>query len=352
MSVTIALDGMGGDHAPGIVVEGAAQALRDTPDLRFLLFGDEARLRPLLDARPDLAKACELRHTADFVAGDARPSAALRQGRNSSMRLAINAVKDGHAAAAVSAGNTGALLAMAMFVLKTLPGIDRPALATAMPTQRKPVIILDLGANVDCDADHLFQFAVMGEVVARTLHDIAKPTVGLLNVGVEEVKGDEVVRKAATMLRDSPLQIGFAGFVEGNDIAAGSVDVVVTDGFTGNVALKVAEGTVGLFAQALKDAFRSSLTSKLAYLLARPALQRLRQRFDPRRYNGAMFLGVNGVVVKSHGGTDALGFSAAVRVAANLVRQDANRRIIEEMGAVQAALEPSAQMTASEAAAS
>lgn len=352
MSVTIALDGMGGDHAPAIVVEGAALALRETSDLRFLLFGDQTLLRPLLDARPALAAACELRHTAEFVAGDARPSVALRQGRNSSMRLAINAVKAGEASAAVSAGNTGALMGMAMFVLKTLPGIDRPALATAMPTRQKRVIILDLGANVDCDADHLFQFAVMGEVVARTLHGNAKPKVGLLNVGVEEVKGDEVVRKAAAMLRDSHLPIDFAGFVEGNDIAAGSVDVVVTDGFTGNVALKVMEGTAGLFGQALKDAFRSSLVNKLAYLLARPALRHLRERFDPRRYNGAMFLGVNGVVVKSHGGTDALGFSAAVKVAANLVRQDANRRIIEEMGAVQAALEPSAPVTASQAAAS
>lgn len=347
MTLRIALDGMGGDHAPGIVVEGAALAHERDPGLGFVLFGDEARIKPLLERRGGLAGAVELVHTPDAVAGDAKPALALRQGRNTSMRLAINAVKDGRAAAAVSAGNTGALMAMAKVVLRTLPGIDRPALASAMPTRKDPTVVLDLGANVDCDPEHLFQFAVMGEVAARTVHGVAKPRVGLLNVGTEEVKGDDVVRKAAAMIRDSRLPIDFKGFIEGTDVTSGAVDVAVTDGFTGNVALKMAEGTVGLFATALKESFRSSLGGRLGYLFARHALAGLRHRFDPRLYNGAMFLGVNGVVVKSHGGTDALGFSTAIRVAVDLVRKGANDRIIEEMHAVTAALEPAPKATVS-----
>lgn len=348
MTITIALDGMGGDAAPGIVVDGAALALKQQGDLAFVLFGDEAKLKPLIEARPELAGRCTLRHTAEFVASDAKPSIALRQGRNTSMRLAINAVKDGEAAAAVSAGNTGALMAMAKFVLKTLPGIDRPAIASVMPGRERRVVILDLGANVDCGPEHLFQFAVMGEVFARAMLDVAKPRVGLLNVGTEELKGDDVVRGAAAMLRDSSLPIQFHGFVEGTDVTEGVVDVVVTDGFTGNVALKVAEGTAAMFTAALREAFeRSGPLAKLGYLLARPVFRRLRERFDPRRYNGAMFLGLNGVVVKSHGGTDAIGFAAAVSVAADLVRNGTNERIIEEMGGTQPAPPPAERAAAS-----
>jgi glycerol-3-phosphate acyltransferase PlsX len=349
MSLTIALDGMGGDAAPGIVVDGAALALERHGDLRFVLFGDEAKLRPLLAVRSALAARCEVRHTPDFVAGDAKPSLALRQGRNSSMRLAINAVKDGEAAAAVSAGNTGALMAMAKFVLKTLPGVDRPAIASVMPARRQPVIVLDLGANVDCGPEHLYQFAVMGEVFARVMLGVSKPRVGLLNVGTEELKGDDVVRGAAAMLRGSTLPIDFRGFVEGTDVTEGVVDVVVTDGFTGNVALKMAEGTAAMFTGALKEAFQAGgLRAKLGYLMARPVFQVIRDKFDPRRYNGAMFLGLNGVVVKSHGGTDALGFSAAVATAADLVRKGTNERIIEEMGGTTpAAPVPDAQAAAS-----
>ena len=346
MTIIIALDGMGGDAAPGIVVDGAAQALAKHRDLAFILFGDEARLRPLLAARPELTGRCTLRHTADFVAGDAKPSTALRQGRNTSMRLAINAVKDGEAAAAVSAGNTGALMAMAKFVLKTLPGIDRPAIASVLPGRHRPVVILDLGANVDCGPEHLFQFAVMGEVFARAMLGVAKPLVGLLNVGTEELKGDDVVRRAASMLRDASTSFHFHGFVEGNDLTEGVVDVVVTDGFTGNVALKVAEGTAAMFTGALREAFeRGGGMAKLGYLLARPVFRSLRERFDPRRYNGAMFLGLSGVVVKSHGGTDGLGFAAAIAVAADLVRKGTNERIIEEMGGTQPA-PPSAEAAA------
>jgi glycerol-3-phosphate acyltransferase PlsX len=347
LSLVIALDGMGGDAAPTMVVDGAALALERDPDLRFVLFGDEARLRALLDRRAALRAAVELVHTPDFVAADARPSSALRQGRSSSMRLAIDAVKEGRAAAAVSAGNTGALMAMAKVVLRTLPGIDRPAICGVFPSRSRPVAILDLGANVTCDAEALVQFAVMGTVFARAILGIEQPSIGLLNVGTEELKGDDVVRRAADMLRASPPPIRFGGFVEGTDLVEGSVDVVVTDGFTGNVALKIAEGVARMFRDALKETFSSSLRGKLGYLVARPALAALRERFDPRRHNGAMFLGLNGVVVKSHGGTDALGFSWAVKVAADLVRQGTNARITEEMRAVGHALGPTARAAAS-----
>jgi glycerol-3-phosphate acyltransferase PlsX len=332
MTLTIGLDAMGGDAAPGIVVAGAALALERDPELRLLLFGDTARLEPLLAGQDQLRARSEVRHTPDSVAGDAKPSLALRQGRNSSMRLAVNAVKEGEAAATVSAGNTGALMAMAKFVLKTLPGIDRPAMASVMPGRQRPVVILDLGANIDCNAEHLFQFAVMGEVYARVMLGVAKPRVGLLNVGTEELKGDDRVRGAAAMLRASTLPIDFHGFVEGTDVTEGVVDVVVTDGFTGNVALKIAEGTAAMFTAALREAFRGGgLRAKLGYLLAKPAFATLREKFDARRYNGAMFLGLNGVVVKSHGGTDAVGFASAIAVAANLVRKGTNQRIIDEM---------------------
>ncbi len=338
MSLTIGLDAMGGDAAPGIVVAGASLALEHDPDLRLLLIGDAARLEPLLARDARLRDRCEVRHTPNSVAGDAKPSLALRQGRNSSMRLAINAVKDGEAAAAVSAGNTGALMAMAKFVLKTLPGIDRPAMASVMPSRQRPVVVLDLGANVDCGAEHLFQFAVMGEVYARVMLGVAKPRVALLNVGTEELKGDDTVRGAAAMLRESKLPIDFHGFVEGTDVTEGVVDVVVTDGFTGNVALKIAEGTAAMFTSALREAFRGGgMRAKLGYLLAKPAFAALREKFDARRYNGAMFLGLNGVVVKSHGGTDALGFAAAIAVAANLVRKGTNQRIIDEMAEISGA---------------
>jgi len=344
MTVTVALDGMGGDDAPEIVIDGAALALERRPDLRFLLFGDMERVNGLVDAHPALAKATELRHTPDSVAADAKPSIALRQGRNSSMRLAINAVHDGEAGAAVSAGNTGALMAMAVITLRTLTGIDRPAIASVMPSRGSPVVFLDLGANVECSAENLFEFAVMGEVYARAVLGVAKPRVGILNVGTEELKGDGVVRRAAALLRDSELEIDYAGFVEGTDVTTGKVDVVVTDGFTGNVALKIAEGTAGLFTQALRDSFASSWRGKLGYLLARPALRGLRDRFDPRLYNGALFLGVNGVVVKSHGGTDALGFATAINAAVEFVQQGTNDRIIEEMTLVSGS--PSAEAKA------
>jgi glycerol-3-phosphate acyltransferase PlsX len=241
-SFVISLDAMGGDNAPEMVIRGAAIAQVRLPHIRFLMFGNEALLAPLLENEPDLAAVTTLRHTEDVIASDDKPSVALRAGRNSSMRLAINAVADGEAASVVSAGNTGALMAIAKFVLKMLPGIDRPAIASFYPTQRGESCMLDLGANVQCDAKNLVQFAVMGEVFARTVLGNKEPTIGLLNIGVEESKGHEEIREAAALLREADLPGEFVGFVEGDDIAAGTVDVVVTDGFTGNVALKTAEG--------------------------------------------------------------------------------------------------------------
>ena len=319
MTLVIALDGMGGDAAPRIVIEGAGMALREQPDLRFLMFGDRERIDPLLAVDATLAGRVELVHTPDFVASDAKPSQAVRQGRNTSMRLAVDAVKSGAAAAASS------------LVLRTLPGIERPAIAATLPTRKKPVIVLDLGANVVCTDDNLLQFGVMGEVFSRVVLGVAKPRVALLNIGTEELKGDDVVRQAAARLKDASLHIDFIGFIEGHDVTDGVADVVVTDGFTGNVALKIAEGTAGMFTAAMRETFSSGWRAKLGYLVSRPALRKLRDRFAPRRYNGAMFLGLNGVVVKSHGGTDAIGFANAVRVAADLVRRRTNERIIEEM---------------------
>lgn len=338
---------MGGDNAPEIVVDGAAKALEQLPELHFLLFGDEAKLAPLVAARPALAAAITIRHTDSFIANDAKPSIAVRQGRTSSMRLAINAVKDKEASAAVSAGNTGALMGMGKLVLRTLPGIDRPAICGILPSRRQPIVLLDLGANIDCDPTHLVQFAVMGTVFAQAILKIERPRVGLINVGVEELKGDNVVRNTAAILRRLPPPIDFQGFVEGTDIFKGDVDVIVTDGFTGNVALKVAEGTAKMLMDELKGAFASSTRGKLGYLVARPALGRLRGRFDPRVHNGAMFLGLGGVVVKSHGGTDGFGFGQAVLVAAELVRKGTNEHIIQAMSQLSGMLEPSSEAAAS-----
>lgn len=317
-SLVISLDGMGGDGAPDIVVKGAALARERIPRAKFLLFGDEAKLRPLVDAQPLLEGCVEIRHTDQVVQNTDKPSAALRNGKQSSMRLAIDAVHDGEANCVVSAGNTGALMAMAMFGLRTLPGVDRPAICSYFPTMRGETCMLDLGANVECDAENLVQFAVMGEVFARTVMGIDKPRVGLLNVGVEDLKGKEEVREAASRIRNSDLPIDFAGFVEGDDIAKGTVDVIVTDGYTGNVALKTIEGTSRLISSFLRESFQSSLMAKLGYLFARRAMAKLRMRVDPRRYNGAVFLGLNGIAVKSHGGTDELGFANAIGVAADM----------------------------------
>ena len=329
--LTIALDAMGGDNAPQIVVNGANIARRRFPDARFLLFGDERKINPLLKRLPTLQAVTTVHHTEAVVTADARPSQALRQGKNTSMQLAINAVREGVASGVVSAGNTGALMAMSKLSLRMLPGISRPAIAGLFPTQLGECVMLDLGANVDCDADNLIQFSVMGEVFARLVLGVLKPSVGLLNVGTEELKGNDAVRQAAATLRETSLPIRFHGFVEGDDIGKGTVDVVVSDGFTGNIALKTIEGSVRLYSEYLRKAFKSSLASRLGYMLARRGLNKLRARLDPRRYNGAMFLGLNGIVVKSHGGTDAFGFANAIGVAVDMASQGFNDKIIKEL---------------------
>lgn len=323
---SLAVDAMGGDNAPQIVVDGIDCAAERHPSARFLLIGDEAQVRPLLAGRKRLADACVLRHAPSFVSSQAKPTAALRV-RDSSMRLAIDAVASGEASGVVSAGNTGALMALAKIVVKTLPGIDRPAMAAIAPSARGDVVMLDLGANVQCDVRNLVEFAVMGDVFARTVLGLVAPSIGLLNVGSEELKGDDRVRQAAELLKLSHIGPQFHGFVEGHDIAAGTTDVVVTDGFTGNVALKTGEGALKLTGDLLKQIFGGSLAGKLAYVLARPGLDRMREWLDPRRYNGAVMLGLNGVVVKSHGGTDALGFAHAVDVAMDMVVHGFNAKI-------------------------
>lgn len=341
--VTISVDAMGGDNAPDMVVQGVRIVRTRLPHVDFLLFGDQAKLAPLLDQAPELQSCCQIRHTDRAVKGADKPSQVLRQGRQTSMWLAVDAVARGEAAGVVSAGNTGAMMAVSKYVLRMLPGIDRPAIAGFFPTERGESVMLDLGANVDCDANNLVEFAVMGEVFARIVLGIERPTVGLLNVGSEDLKGNDSVRTAASILRQGNLPLTFHGFVEGNDIAGGVVDVVVSDGFTGNIALKSAEGIAKLYTRFLRDAFSSSWLARLGYLMARSALIKVKLRTDPRRYNGAMFLGLNGIAVKSHGGTDAVGFANAIGVAAELVTHGFNDRIKQELERLKAVEDSPAQ---------
>ncbi len=329
--LVIALDAMGGDNAPAMVIKGADVALERYSGLKFLIVGESARLDELLGQYSRVASASEVRESESVVTGTVKPSIALRQGRRSSMRLAIDAVQAGEAKGVVSAGNTGALMAMAKTVLGALPGIHRPAIGSMFPTLRGETVMLDLGANVECDADNLFEFAVMGEVFARTVLGIVNPSVGLLNIGSENNKGNATVRATAGLLRSQKLPINFHGFVEGDDITAGTVDVVVCDGFTGNVALKTAEGTARLYSEFLRKAFKHSVFSRLGYFLAKPALSILRHRFDPRRYNGGVFLGLNGIAVKSHGSTDALGFANAIGFAYNMATRGYNDTVKSEL---------------------
>jgi glycerol-3-phosphate acyltransferase PlsX len=345
-ALVISVDAMGGDSAPAMVVEGIERALDRHADARFLLFGRWIELAPLLRRCKRVAAAAEVRDTLDVIGSGEKPSTALRAGRNSSMRLAIDAVAAGQAQAVVSAGNTGALMAMAKFVLKTLPGVDRPAIATVFPTLRGRSVILDLGANVECGADNLVQFAVMGEVFARKVLHLEQPSVGILNVGEEDLKGSDSVKKAATILQATPLSIRFHGFVEGDDIARGAVDVFVTDGFTGNVALKTAEGTARLYTHFLRQALFSTLRARLGAWLASPALRRMRNQVDPRQHDGAMFLGLNGVCVKSHGGTDAVGFASAIRVAIELITDGVIEGIKHDFGCLYGAPSPNPQRAA------
>jgi phosphate acyltransferase len=327
--VRIALDAMGGDHGPGVILAGADLALSRHPDCEFLLFGNAALIAPLLEARPSLKARSRLIHTEVAVRMEDKPSQALRYGRwKSSMWLSIDAVKKGEADMIVSAGNTGALMAMSKFNLKTLPGIERPAIAALWPTLRGESIVLDVGASIGADADHLVDLALMGAATARILFGLTRPTVGLLNIGVEEAKGLEEVREAGRILREEKFaDIDYTGFVEGDDIGRGKVDVVVTEGFAGNIALKTAEGTARQIAEYLKGAMSRSLSARIGYLFARSAFRRLRERMDPRRANGGVFLGLNGIVIKSHGGADAEGFAAAIELGHGVVQDELLARI-------------------------
>ena len=338
--VTIALDAMGGDHGPGVVIPAASIALVRHPEMRFLLVGDTARLEPVLADHPALAAKAKIVHTDVAVAMDAKPSQALRKGRwRSSMWLALEAVKDGRADAAVSAGNTGALMAMAKFCLKTLEGVDRPAIAAIWPTVEAECIVLDVGANVGADARQLVEFALMGAAMARALFGLETPSVGLLNIGVEEIKGLDQIREAASVLREAPLPIRYHGFVEGDDVGQGVVDVVVTDGYTGNIALKTAEGTAKQIGQYLRAAMGRSLLARLGAVLAQGAFRALKEKLDPRQLNGGIFLGLNGIVVKSHGGTDATGFASAIDLAYDMASNGVVKRLASDVAGFHAKLE-------------
>jgi len=329
----IAIDAMGGDTGPVAMVAGVARAHRRDPALRFVIFGDETIVADEIERHRRLGEVIEIVHTTDAIAPDEKPTQAIRRARTTSMGLAIAAVKDGLADAAVSGGNTGALMAMSKLALRTMPGIDRPALAALLPTLGDTdVVMLDLGANTECDAQNLVQFAVMGAAYARTGLKIEKPRVRLLNIGTEELKGTGELKEAAALLREADyLPLRFDGFTEGDQLSRGNVDVVVTDGFSGNIALKTAEGTARFVTDLLRRAFKSSLRSKAGFALSRPALNLLKVHLDPNNHNGAVFLGLNGLVVKSHGSATPKGVTNAIRVAARMVRNDITRRIGEDL---------------------
>jgi glycerol-3-phosphate acyltransferase PlsX len=331
--VRIALDAMGGDHGASVILPGADISLVRHPNIEYLLFGDSAVLPPILQRLPRLKGSAKIVHTDVSIRMDDKPSQALRYGRwKSSMWLAIDAVKKGEADVAVSAGNTGALMAMARFNLKMLEGIDRPAIAALWPTLKGESIVLDVGASIGADENHLVNLAAMGSAMARVLFDIERPTVGLLNIGVEEIKGLEQVREAGRMLREMHLpHFDYHGFVEGDDIGKGVVDVVVTEGFAGNIALKTAEGTAHQLAQYLRAAMSRTLASRLGYLFARQAFRTLRDKMDPRKANGGVFLGLNGVVIKSHGGADAEGTASAIDIGYDMVRYDLLAKISQSI---------------------
>jgi glycerol-3-phosphate acyltransferase PlsX len=348
MPVRIALDAMGGDHGPDVIVPGAARALEKRPDIEFIFFGDAARIRPLLDSEPGLLAVSRVHHTDVAVRMDAKPSQALRAGRRtSSMWLAIEAVKKNEADVVISAGNTGALMAMAKFCLHMIPLIGRPAIAALWPTLRGKSIILDLGASIGADAKHLVDLAVMGAAMARIVLAIERPAVGLLNIGVEEVKGNDEIKEASRLLRETPLpNLHYHGFVEGDDIGKGTVDVVVTEGFSGNIALKTAEGTANQMAQILREELQRGFWSRAGYFLARRAFAALKAKMDPRNYNGGVFLGLNGVVIKSHGGSDVIGTAQAVEIGYAMARHQLLSQIRDSLPLSREHLPPQSRLKA------
>ena len=343
-SPRIAIDAMGGDVGPAVMVAGAALAHTEHPDLSFLMFGDEAQISAELATHRELAPTVEILHCDDVIAGTEKPSQAIRRAKTTSMGRAVAAVKSGKSNAAISAGNTGALMAMSKLALRTMPGIDRPALAALLPTLgENDLVMLDLGANTESDAQNLVQFAVMGAAYARIALDLERPRVQLLNIGTEELKGTDELKTAAAILRGADyLGMRFDGFIEGDKISRGEVDVVVTDGFSGNIALKTAEGTARFVADLLRRAFTSSLRSKIGFLISRPATELLRHHLDPNNHNGAVFLGLNGVVVKSHGSANEKGIANAIRVAARLAREDLIRKIADDLDNISAHSIPAA----------
>ena len=330
----IAVDAMGGDEGVRVMIEGAALARRRHDRFKFLLVGDEARIKDALAAHPNLRLASEILHAPDVVSGEERPTQALRRAKTTSMGLAINAVKVGEAGAAVSAGNTGALMAMAKLALRTMPGIDRPALSALLPTLGdNDVVMLDLGANTECDARNLVQFAIMGAAYSRIVTGRDNPRVRLLNIGSEETKGTEHLQAAAAQLKlaSASLAMSFDGFAEADKLNRGDIDVVVSDGFSGNIALKAVEGTARFVTDLLRRSFASSLRSKFGFLISRPATELLKHHLDPNNHNGAVFLGLNGVVVKSHGSANALGVANAVAVSARLLEENITERIAADV---------------------
>ena len=329
----IAIDVMGGDSGPVAMLAGAARACRKDKSLHFIFYGDEAQVRAELNGHAALRERMTIVHSPESIGSSEKPSQAIRRARTTSMGMAINAVRDGTADAAVSGGNTGAMMAMSKLALRTMPGIDRPALAALLPTLGEhDCVMLDLGANTECDAQNLVQFAVMGAAYARTVLSISKPRVKLLNIGTEELKGTGELKEAAALLRDAKyLPLRFDGFTEGDQLSRGNIDVVVTDGFSGNIALKTAEGTARFVTDLLRRAFKSSLRSKAGFALSKPALNLLKVHLDPNNHNGAVFLGLNGLVVKSHGSANPKGVANAIGVAASMVRNDITRRIGEDL---------------------
>lgn len=326
----IALDAMGGDHGLSVVVPAALKALQQYNDIKLILVGDEAQIKTSLEQHQASAHdRLSIKHASQVVAMDELPASAMRNKKDSSMRVAINLVKADEADAAVSAGNTGALMATARFVLKTLPGIDRPAICTVIPSMVGHTHMLDLGANVDSEAEHLYQFALMGSELARAIDNAASPKVGLLNIGQEAIKGNEQVKAANALLQESPLN--YIGYVEGDDIYHGDVDVIVCDGFVGNVALKTSEGLAKMVSAQLKKEYSSNLFTKLAALISLPVLKSFRHKFDPRRYNGASLLGLQGIVVKSHGGADSLAYTNAIGIARKEVIAKVPQRINKQL---------------------
>jgi len=329
----IAIDAMGGDSGPHAMLAGASKARRRDPSLEFVIYGDERQVESEREQYGNLRLGVTVVHSPEAISASEKPSQAIRRARTTSMGMAINAVKEGKADSALSGGNTGALMAMSKLALRTMPGIDRPALAALLPTLGETdVIMLDLGANTECDAQNLVQFAVMGSAYARTVIAIPKPRVKLLNIGTEELKGTDELKEAAALLREADyLPFRFDGFTEGDQLSRGNVDVVVTDGFSGNIALKTAEGTARFVTDLLRRAFKSSLRSKAGFALSRPALNLLKHHLDPNNHNGAVFLGLNGLVVKSHGGANAKGVANAIGVAARMVRNDIIRKIGDDL---------------------